>query len=279
MASLAAETPKLNSVVPIPIVGIVTESGLERIPENPYIFAGQHHLWTFREAFPNQSYFQFFSKLKHIVNRYLSRDERDAIINACLRLIETKEHVETADDFRRQLIREAEDRKRVVAALKNIHSLTDQLARNISSLDHDPKLKDIKETKYFCDLLYEPLDIYSSVAPIKPVLRRIWQTSRNMIKEYPPEGLKSRDSELELWLSELARAYGTKITVGYKDGRRTSPFIEFPKTILFALPDHARMGRQDLYTGAALEERIRRWCRARRRADGGDTATASQNRK
>jgi len=138
-------------------------------------------MWRFREAFPNQSYFQFFSKLKHIAKRYLSRDERDAIINACLRLIETKEHVETAHDFRRQLTWEAEDRKRVVAVLGNIHSLTDQLVKSISSLDHDAKLKDIKETKYFCNLLYEPLDVYSSVAPIKPVLRRIWQTSRNMM--------------------------------------------------------------------------------------------------
>jgi len=251
---------------------------LVRIPENPYIFAAQHHMWRFREAFPDQSYLQFFSKLKRIANRYLSRAERDAIINACLRLIETKEHVKTADDFRRQLNWEAEDRKKVIAVLEDIHSLTDQLAKIISSLDHNMQLKEIHEIKYFRNLLYEPLDIYYSVAPIKPVLRRIWQTSRNMIDEYAPEG-KRPDSELELWLSELARAYGAKITVGYKDGRRTSPFIEFAKTILFALPDHARMGRQDLYTGAALEERIRRWCKARRRADRGDTATAPQSRK
>jgi len=98
-----------------------------------------------------------------------------------------------------------------------------------------------------------------------------------MIEEYAPEG-KRPDSELELWLSELARIYAAKITVGYKDGRRTSPFIEFAKTILFALPDHARMGRQDLYTGAALEERIRRWCRARRAPDG-DNSAERQDRK
>ncbi len=233
-----------------------------RIPENPYIFAAQHHLWRFREAFPNQSYFQFFSKLKHIANRYLSRDERDAIINSCLRLVEAKEHVETAVEFRRQLTREAEDRKRVVAALENIHSLTDQLAKGISSLECDQKLKDIKEAKYFCNLLYEPLDIYSSVVPIKPVLRRIWQTSRNVIKEYTPEGRRGPppDSEVARCIMSLAQIYGEEITAGYNvsEERRTSPFIEFVKTILRALPRNALMGREGFYTDGAIEEHVNR---------------------
>ena len=240
---------------------------MARIPENPYIFAAQHHLWRFREAFPNQSYFQFFSKLRHIANRYLSRDERDAIINACLELIETKEHVETADDFRRQLTREAEDRKRVVVVLENIHSLTDQLAKSISSLEHDTKLKDIKEARYFSNLLNEPLDIYYAVAPIKPVLRRIWQTSRNVIKENAPERRRGPppDGEVARCIMALARAYGREITAGYSvsEERRTSPFIEFVKTILHALPRNALMGREGFYTDGAIEEHINRLYKAK----------------
>ena len=113
-----------------------------------------------------------------------------------------------------------------------------------------------------------------------PVLRKIWHTSRNVIKECAPKGRRgpSGDSGLELWLSELARVYGAKITVGYKDGRRTSPFIEFAKAIFFALPGPARMGRQDLYTGPALEEHIRRWRGARRGTDA-DSSAERQNRK
>jgi hypothetical protein len=239
----------------------------------------RHQVELFRKAFPGRRFGPFFRELEKIIKRKLSYADRDGIIKASLELIESKGRVETVQDYKRLLNWKAEDRKTAVAALENIHSLTEQLANSIASLTHDPTLKDLEEIKSFCDLIYEPLNYYFSEAPVKPVLRRIWHTSKKVIEECAPNGKRgpSRDSELELWLSELAQVYGPKITIGYKDGRRTSPFIEFAKAIFFAVPAPARMGRQDLYTGAALEEHIRRW-RARRGTDA-DSSAERLNRK
>ena len=63
----------------------------------------------------------------------------------------------------------------------------------------------------------------------------------------------------------LARIYGGEITAGYNvtEERRTSPFIEFVKTILRALPRNALMGREGFYADAAIEEHINRLYKAK----------------
>ena len=106
-----------------------------RLPSNSPWPALRHQVELFREAFPGRRFGPFFRKLEEITKRKLSYADRVGIIKASLKLTETKGHVETAQDYKRQLTWKTEDRKRAIAALENIHSLTDQLANSIASLN------------------------------------------------------------------------------------------------------------------------------------------------
>ena len=150
------------------------------------------------------------------------------------------------------------------STFEKMNSLADQLLEHIKPFSKFTLLSMRSDVQEFRHALYAPLDKECSNAPIIPVLDRILETSKNMMEKYK---LKARrgpapDMALRVFIAELAQIFGGKVTAGFsrKEGRRTSPFIEFVKAILFELPENAFTGRVGIYTGAAIEEHVAAVC-------------------
>lgn len=136
--------------------------------------------------------------------------------------------------------------------------------KGIDRLKKDIVSESLLEKRAFINFLYEPLDEFSFLAPIDQVLYRIRPASENAIAECKPKGKRGSppDTELRSCIAELIRVYGDNPTAGYsrKEGRRASPLVDFVKSILFALPEEARMGRDGTYTGGAIEAHVAAVC-------------------
>ena len=85
-----------------------------------------------------------------------------------------------------------------------------------------------------------------------------------MIEKHKPRAKPgpAPDTALRVFIAELALIFGGKVTAGSnrKEGRRTSPFIEFVKATLFKLPENAFTGRDGIYTSAAIEGHVAAVC-------------------
>ena len=244
---------------------IADEGNFEKLQlANPITYRVRLNVRRFRRTFPNQRYHAFFHRLESIVKRKLSLSERNIIARACFELLLDKEYVETAEDFRWQLKREAEADKGAVAKLEDMHSLADRLQKHIKSIRDTRDEKDHPELVAFRRTIYDRLYWERKKAPIDAVLTRIADASEESIEE-----LKSRlrrgpapDRALRECIRELIQAYGKKPTAGWsiKEGRRKSPLVDFVNEILFALPEFARIGREGPYLPAAIEAHVAAVC-------------------
>jgi len=245
------------------------ESALAYIPEAPC----SDEIYLFHETFPNCAPDPLFQRLEEIVKRKLSSTERFDIIKACLRLVESKKNAKTPEAFREELSLNNEEKKRLSDALQEIYSLSGQLIKGIDRLKKDIVTEGLLEKRAFIINLYEPLDAFSSPAPIDQVLHRIRHTSENAIAECKPKGKRGQlpDTELRLCIAELIRVFGDKPTAGYsrKEGRRASPLIDFVESILFALPEEAMTGTGGPYTGGAIEAHVAAVCADLRKRPAG----------
>ncbi len=128
-----------------------------RIPVNPYRIGARHHIRRFQDAFSNVQYHHFFHKLEHIAGRKLSVDERDAIVNACHRLIEQKKNAQTPEALDMEQKWESKEKKRLAAKAKKIGSLAENLRTSIISLEHAHTLKGndrVLKNFYTIEVLY-----------------------------------------------------------------------------------------------------------------------------
>ena len=230
-----------------------------------------HGRW-FRRLFPKKRYTVFFRQLNHITKRKLSFSEREQIIGACGRLLLEKDYVETAEDFRSQLIDEARQKRMVISKFKEMNSLANQLLEHVKNLDKLSFLMARRDMQEFRSRLYEPLDEGDSRAPLVEVLQRISDTSKNMLEEElksKPKRGPSPDAALRKCISKLARVFGEENATApdsRKKGRRASPFIDFVQQILYALPENAMIGRNGPYTWAAIEAHVYDVCKDLKKA-------------
>ena len=240
------------------------DEDFERPLRRPASYKVMDHGRWFRRLFPKQRYTVFFRQLERITKRKLSFSERDQIIGAGFRLLMEKHYVETAEDFRNQLKEEAEIQKMFYSDFEKINSLADQLLEHIKIFNKTTLLSSRREVQDFRYALYAPLDKDCSNAPIVPVLNRIIEAAKNMIEEHKPRAKPgpAPDTALRVFIAELAQIFGGKVTAGSsrKEGRRTSPFIEFVKATLFKLPENAFTGRDGIYTSAAIEAHVAAVC-------------------
>jgi len=224
------------------------------------------HGRLFRRLFPKQRYTVFFRQLNFIAKRKLSFSERDQVMSACCGLLLEKEYVETEEDLRSQLKSNAEDLKINIERFEEIYSLAEPLLERISSLDRLTFLNVRSEVQRYHHALYAPLEGERASAPIKEVLRRIVNVSKDEIKDFKSKTKRGPlpDAALRKCISEAAQVFGEKkATASHsrKEGRRTSPFIDFVQLIFLALPENAMIGRHGRYTAAAIETHVAAVCK------------------
>ena len=143
--------------------------------------------------------------------------------------------------------------------------MADQLLERISSLHSRAFLNLRDEVDDYLGALYAPLATQDSNAPIEEVLQRVVSISKDKIDELRSTGKRGPqpDAAIKKFISDLAQIFGKEnATAGwnYTEDRRVSPFIDFVQTILFALPEYARIGRNGPYTWAAIEEHVHEVC-------------------
>lgn len=224
-----------------------------------------HGMW-FRRFFPEQRYTVFFRRLARIAKRKLSLSEREHIIGACGSLLWDKDYVETAEDFRSQLVDEARQKRMVISKFKEMNLLANQLLKQVRDLNKLTIFNGRLDMEEFRSRLYKPLDEGTSRAPVRAVLQRISDTSKDMLEEElksKPKPGPSPDAALRKCIIKLAHVFGEDAaTAGWseKDGRRVSSFIDFVQEILFALPENAMIGRNGRYTAAAIEGHVHAVC-------------------
>jgi hypothetical protein len=248
----------------------MAESTLAKGPNTRFCLDTRHHIRCFYAAFPGQLYPLFYHQLESIAERKLSIAERDAIIRVCRWLTEKKHNVKTADDLKRKLAGDNETKKRFIAAKRKLNLLAKQaedslvrLSIGIYNMSMHPYVRDYSDARELSHSLRELLDRFPSAPLELPVLGGIiaLTESEQKIGRGPPP-----DAEFARTIKLLEAIWGKEITAGYNasEGRRTSPFIEFVKTILRALPHNALIGREGIYTDAAIEEHINRRRNAKR---------------